>query len=529
MCAARSIPMRPWEPSVTSRTVFSTPTAPRSPSRGPFRYHAPNDMGRQINTLLFCSPRKVPHSAREGHSTWFFQNLQEIGEREGFRVLSTADKVYPVRDPKLRAQDGMVLEPCCSGSLSKALERTRMRATHAKDHSFCITENSSFKNAFLGSVAATNMHRHAADGLKAVREARSYFEGGNTISATNQRGECIYFVGNDLIVATHMTLRLDKFFAAPDGKTSSYFNETLLMSKYQDGRDPVHGLYLSGQIPSIIAERAQTIATALSDEETLAVLREMLAMALLTDLYWETEADRRRGKEIASTYLAQRDFVKNQIFAADLRTEGSKIVALPQIAYHLDCLMTPGPEGSMFLQDYDEAVRLLKKIKANAEILELTPKDLAQLDQFIQETRQLANDFRGLIRETRERIEAAGFRVIPTPGAFFSHSLADPKETENVNFLNAISGYSPSSLHIYYIASGAKTGDNLGKVLMDSFVEFLNAHEGIAVYFAGRNPADPTDFSEAEGTLNMKSTGPHCLSFELETTVVRKLACHRFG
>jgi hypothetical protein len=119
--------------------------------------------------------------------------------------------------------------------------------------------------------------------------------------------------------------------------------------------------------------------------------------------------------------------------------------------------------------------------------------------------------------KTIELLKDADYNIIPTPGAFYS---CNNDQIFNINFLNCLTGFSEKTGHFYYITSGTQTDGKLASVLMDSYVEFLNANcNDIAVYFVGRKPEDPSDFGEAKHTMNRMASqlGVHCLSFELNT------------
>ena len=255
----------------------------------------------------------------------------------------------------------------------------------------------------------------------------------------------------------------------------------------------------------------------MTDPDIRSTLEEMRAMGLLTVLKFDTPAEKIKGRQIATQYLAQREFVKKYIFPQELECEAEDITFVPQAAYHLDTFMTPGPNGSMFMQDYNLAIQTLQKIQQNAKELKLTKSDLEQLDHLITTTTLISRDLTPLLNKVKENLVEGGFSIIPTPGAFFGSDPHNPtQKSQIINFLNCITGFSPKTGHIYYIAAGTKTEGVLGDVLMNAYGEFLQSQSNnLAVYFAGRNPEDPTDFSEAMRDMNELQLGPHCLSYEL--------------
>lgn len=489
-------------------------------------YPTTNDFAKVINKLLFAKPKV-------GVSSHFFQNIQEIGAIEGFAVSHSEEKYpfYIVRDAKCKTVDGCWLEPSCSDSLKTALERTQKKRIWSKLHPIALTKSPIFQ-CTAGKGVETNIHRYTPDSIPAkikdnsskYQDARIHFEGGNLFVLTNAEGVAKCLVGEDTFTTTHQALRLDKWFAEPSDSSSAYLNEQLIQTNYAKGT--LNHDFMNGAIPGQIRSRASEIRKTLTEDVGLRTLQEMHALGNLSRLDFEKEEDKSRGLELASLYKAQLEVVRC-IFAEDLHIQSENIAVIPQFAYHLDVLMTPGPAGSIFLQDYELAVEELRKIKENYTALELTERDLALLDSYIAQTSQLAKEFAELLKKAREELEKAGFVIIPTPGAFFNEkpdrerTLNEKVPFANVNFFNAITGFSLKNNRPYMMIPGTDVGDRLGGVLMDVYAEFLRAHTSpnLAVYFIGRNPKDEHDYSEAFFTTNRSASqmGPHCLSFEIET------------
>lgn len=489
------------------------PVSPVKNDTSTFTYSARNDFGREVKQLHFCSPK-------EGFSRCYFENICEIGKMEGFAVTHSTEKysIYPVRDVKLVTQDGAFLEPTCSDNSGKALDRTKKRIAHLSNHPCVLSKNPTFNGITLGIVATNKLYQRTADGLQKgqKRDSRLYFEGGNTFHLTNKSGIPTYLFGEDSSTITHQILRIDKWFHCQDSSKpgTSYINEQLLYSQYNT---LVNRNFMQGEIPKIIKQKAEEISAAMIDDEINAVLLEMKSMGLVLNYQFKTERDKKIGRSIASEYLAQRQFVEKEIFPAELKCNSNQVSFLPQIAYHLDIMITPGPKGSVFLQDYDLAVSVLKAILNKSVELKLSIKEQCQLQSFIQTTTLAGTDLNPLMNKAKLDLEKAGFTVIPTPGVFLS--LTSEGEPLNANFMNSLSGFSSKTEHYYYIAPGIKTGGKIGELLMDSYAEFLKHHSSnISVYFAGRKPENDKDFEEATYNLNRKLSqlALHCLSFELK-------------
>ncbi len=506
------IAMQPWAPSSDVHQICQQifPESSLKSDQSEFTYSTTNDFGKKIHKLLFCKPR-------EGFSSHFFENMKEIGAIEDFAVQAS-ESVYSVRDPKLRATDGMILEPTCSEALPEALERCLKRGQHLKNHAGVLSNHPFVQGGTVGIVAREKMHRRTYDGIAntSQRESRLYFEGGDCLHLTNRKNVPQFLFGEDLAVITHQALRKEKWFNQQETNfTASFLNESLTFKKYGDKITP---MFLNKGIPVEIAARAKRFSETLEDCKIEDVLREMNSMGLVKNFRFETKADRTKGREIACEYLAQQEFVRTVVFPEELRCSEDQIKFLKQIAYHVDLAMAPGPKGSIFLQDYEKSVQLLQTIEANAATLNLTKADLKLLHSYIETTKKLGAELKPLMEEAKKELEAASYNVILSPGAFFGFDKDQPL---NFNFLNCLTGFSEKTGHFYYIVSGAKTDGKLAEILMGSYVEFLKANcNNIAVYFTGRDPDNASNFSEAMDTLNRATSqlGPHCLSFELDIT-----------
>ncbi len=506
-------PLQAWTPSLSVHQICSplfSDSSLKTENTTTFIYSGRNDFGRIIKKLLFCSPS-------QGFSNSYFQDMKDLGKLEGFEIIASSS-IYSVRDPKLTTTDGIFLEPTCSSSLQRALQRCYQRNLYLKNHAAVVSEVASFKGGTIGNVALSQLHRRSKDGINENqhRDSRLYFEGGNGLHVTNASQKPMFLIGEDLLTATHQVLRLDKWFAQrnENKKTVSDINEELLFSKY---KTLINQWYLNGEIPQKIQTIALEIATRLTDDEVKNILMEMNQMGLLINFKFDAKEDKHKGREIASQYLAQREFVKSQIFPTELNCSSTHIAFITQIAYHLDLFLAPGPKGSILMQDFEFCIRLLETIQKNADDLKLSKDDLKQLQIMLKMMEQLQKDFKTTMQKARDELTQSGFVVIPAPGAFFG--LTDLGTPLNINFLNGISGYSPKNRHYFYATAGAKTTGKLGQILMESFVEFLNHQcDNLAVYYLGRSTNDPKDFTEATDNLSRLKgqLGPHCLSFELE-------------
>ena len=155
----------------------------------------------------------------------------------------------------------------------------------------------------------------------------------------------------------------------------------------------------------------------------------------------------------------------------------------------------------------------MRLIGKNYKYFGLTDEDYEQLKAFGLTTHKIACDYEPRMENIRKELKKAGFTIIHTPGVFFREK---EEKLYMVNFMNAVTGFSPKTGHYYYIAGGAQ--GRIGQILMDVFAEFIHSQcENTVVYYTGRKSTDPTDFQEAESSQNTFYCGPHCLTNELET------------
>lgn len=476
-----------------------------------FTYISPNDYGREIRKLLFAPSYK-------GFSENSHRDLSAIAKIEKFSILETSSPCF-IRDSKLLRTDGAVLMANSSNSLNKALFRCAFRHKHLKNHHVStLTDSRAFPKASMGHVFQDKLQSLAHEQIKEtpVVQSRLYYEGGNIFRFTNTEGRQKALIGEDIITVTHLALLKDEWF---EDNFASIANKSRKNEKAID--DEISKQFFSGAVYTQTKQIAEDFAKTADDKTILSILDEMSEMNLLDEMDFITEAEQTKGRDIAANYYAQRLYIKNHLLPSELQVKAEDIVEIPQIGYHIDLYMTPGPRGSIFVQDYDEAIRLLEHLLENSESLKLSQTDVKILKAMILETSKLKSDFKEIMSDNKKTLEDAKFHIINTPGAFFS--LAGESKTQNVNFLNCISGYSTGTHRFYMAIPGTSVGDHLGRVLMESYVAFLNQHcENLDVFFIGSDPKNPNDFSETMSNLNEpeKNFGPHCQSFEHETSPV---------
>jgi hypothetical protein len=261
----------------------------------------------------------------------------------------------------------------------------------------------------------------------------------------------------------------------------------------------------------------QTSVLARGKKEDHFYRRNAVLMVLLKPFPYE-KALIENYRDPVSKFIYQKKII-DLAQAFELKVQPEDIHFIPQVMYHLDTFLKPGPKHSMFVADFAMNCELLKGLLAEADERKLTPKDRQILHRYLASSEKLDLELSPLLNEARKKIEKASLKPIPMPGVFFDEPLKSEK-TYNFNVMNAISGWSEKTGRYYYITSGIMVGDQLGDIFMDLIVKFLKSYQpDIDVFFVGSPPENPKDFSEAMDTWNdvRLQAGIHCFSFETET------------
>lgn len=501
-----------------------------------------SDFGVSIDSLL------IPAPLPSGQGSSVHANLSSLGKELGIKTITTKFFYYP-RDTKVRTPNGAILRSTDADITVQKLssDRSWKREMHLLGNSASTaTTHPYFFNKMQGRGIEKMSHLVSSEGLKVaegglttsdveapLKPSRSYWEGGNVIVASNSAGKVKVLIGADSLTLTHQILRKTKFFQAPDPSSPCYTQEK---DRFHDS---ISELYKKGEIP----KQVEQLAPPLSNETLLSTGREMNAMGLITDFAPE---DTKKLTKIAKEYLGQREFIKQVLWPAEFGVAPEDIVEVPQGAYHLDAFIKTGPRGTLFLQDFEKSFELLNSIiddnlgfgQPTEEMLtmlincmraadpkkemekipvqkKLSQRDLSILRSYVNETAQLLQHLHPLYQRIQNCLQKAGFTIIKAPGVF--HGKDGDKQV-NLNFLNAISGWSETKKTYYYICLGAQAGDHLGEKIMGAYQKFLKSQKiPIQVYFVGYNPKDPNDFSDAMSfsTERLAQSGVHCLTYEL--------------
>lgn len=514
-----------------------------------------DDFGIEIKTLMFAAPSSGTIDMQEAFSSaglkidHIAKNMAECAERFGFKLLFSKYQ-YALRDNLIRLPNGKVLSIAISENTPQALQRTLSRSLRFRNKASFQTNHLFFKGQ-LGAAhshicqAGLDLAERFGANIKEVPSLRFYMEGGNHYLMTNTAGVKVALLGEETLSTALSQMREDGIFNDPflDLKPSVAFYRKEFFKRPDFLKMTLEEMYVQG----FLAKGPCKEKGLISPEEISSILQlcdsekkngccdsslkknPYLAVAEQFGYYRPLDFSKLQLKdeiEGAATYLAQMEMTK-MIIAASFSVDLKQLVFVPQLDYHLDIFLRPGPDGSIFVQDYSLCVKLLNEILSQSDALGLSADDIRMLKRYRDTADQLERELGPLSRLVKKKVEEAELRAIPAPGVFYDASphLLNPEKphealTFNLNFLNAITGWSSSSKSHFYLATGAGVGDRLGGVLMSAFEQFLKAYQpDVQVCFLGYDPENKSDFSEGMRWLNRMGSqlGPHCLSFALET------------
>lgn len=526
----------------------------RPKNTAPFCYrYDTNDFGIQVDRLRFSSyGREV-----------FGPDMEELAQQLAFRLDYTTERYFPrdsfIRVEWQREQTGrtLFLQPE-SAALTIAIELVRRSADSRGKEACCFTSHPALGAGWSGSSKTRYFSQAVNDYAMIYPNAGAlyspaYFEGGNLCVVTHPRdpGRKICFEGHQSFMMCVLQLRRQQFFkkdnfiqtVAESEKRVSEIAATLtedqvfkiakemyllgilkfkseVIPKFENNLVITPPLVISSlQVPRS-DEEIQKVTEALKTELGNAVVLQEIHCrdAAAFDIPPEAKEWARRA---AATFLNQQEVVKllyGYLFKTrgDHRPQPEDIIVLPQLGFHLDMFMRPGPKGTIFLQDYALCRDLLIQIQEYADVFGLTEQDHAILEDYIQAAARLAEELKPIATEVLKTIQGAGFTVIPTPANF-----CDSATKFSINLMNAISGWSPSTGRYYYIVAGVAMGDELGRAIMHMFEKFLKLHVGnINVFFVGKSVGSPAglraNFEAATKWCAESFSGIHCLTIETE-------------
>lgn len=516
-----------------------------------------NDFGIEIPRLLLSKEvdgrkttivtgKKIVQGAIFFHTSC---NMRFVAKRLGIEV-QISNEAFPVRDSFLRLSNGEIKRPHLSKHAETALVRTHSSNLYLGGRTCdTLTKNPLFSHWLAKpgthSVPA-NMESPSLFNNKVHQYLKySTVDGGNVWTLTNLKGEVKVLIGRDHRTLTMHQLRLEKqpWNELAEKTLGKVFVELqkeiasmLTVEKIKKTAEIMfaEGVLLledqSGIIdqtfpPKILTSKFQEGSAPISPKEKHWFRAIALKMgALQKEFKWDP-TNLEESRVLVAEYLAKKK-ITHHLMAADFGVSPQHLHFIPQAAMHLDMCLRPGPNNSVFIADYTLCGDFLKALQQDADKLGLIDQDKAHLERYILTAEKFALEFGALLKKTAEKVTKAGFTIIPMPGIFLYESakmyqeFIYPTGGLNINFMNAVTGWSPKKNKYYYITHGLQVGDKLGERIMDSFMYFMRSYvPDIEIHFIGRNPNKLQDLSEALDWWNRLDTqaGIHCYTFELDT------------
>jgi hypothetical protein len=515
-----------------------------------------NDFGVAIKSLMFTKPNGDSdelhkHFLKTGLKVdHFAKNLTQLANQFGFELVFSKYQ-YVLRDHLLRLPDGKCLTFAISLNTPVAIERCESRAMYYRAKASYQTDHFVFK----GSLGSANSHSSKATAelqeyfeypKEAIPTLRFYIEGGNLYSLTNSFGHNVVLIGEDVLYIALNQMRRDGFFKNEELSLRDPIKEYTKELKNDPAflKETLEEMYVQGLLKEGVGIKKGFIDR--EGNEKIChkydhfrkkkgkvpysnggnpYIEQAIKMGLFIP-FEIPEQDLIKGLEIAASYLAQKDMTQF-VIGKSFSVPSKRVVFVPQLDYHLDVFMRPGPKGSLFVQDYSFCLEFLEEINSKADVFLLSDLDKMMLKRYLETAQKLSRELGPLTKKIKGTLSSAGFTVIPAPGIFYDVSpdlfgYSDPNivSTSHLNFLNAITGWSEKENSYFYFVTGAGVGDKLGEVLMRSYEDFIKRYQpNTQVHFIGHDPDHPKDFAEGMRWLNRRGSqlGPHCLSFELET------------
>jgi len=488
------------------------------------------------------------------------KNLVEIGLKEGFAVKMGALFYYPrdnARWIKTAQGSKLIYRNALIKSIDTASERAFAKSMYFSQCARALSSHSQFQSSPGGShnESSQELANHFVQSLEAKtsslleqqlalkifpaviaqkpRERSSfdeikdfyinnpdelkrpqfpfYFEGGNLFVLTNKVGCKKVLIGEELFTMIHAQLRLEKGLKAAEKKDLS--DEEL-----RQGAEEMSAMGLIDNAAGMLT--LKKVHQLYNQDVVINFRKEALRIGLIKPFKLD-DTNKDSARPIVAKYLAQKEEVLALIGDQLGEISPSDIHIIPQVEYHLDIFLFPGPNNSIFIQDFELCVQLLKSMDEKAKELSLTDKDKQILKEYFSALPKLNEQLKPLFAKARTELEKAGFNVISAPGQFYDASFHPSQKGEsNASFLNSISGWSKKNQRPYLISNGAKIGDNLGNVLMELFKNFLKHFQSdLEVYFAGYDPDNPADFTPSRILSNGPmawDAGLHCLTLTEE-------------
>ena len=318
-----------------------------------------------------------------------------------------------------------------------------------------------FRDGFQGAVAERDESDLADEMAEAIGRtssyARTYLEGGNTLTGTRKDGKTYSIVGDDSVVISALHLEAEDYFSDAEISRATY------------------RLMRQGEL----SKRAIDATV----EKLMRTYDEMDP-----DRYDEVDDWRAEAKR----FLAILELTKD-VIADDLDLERKQVVFVTQPDFHIDMHMRPLGPGKVLLNDPAATLKLINQLLENEDLANWEESALIAMRE---ETEKDLEDLGDVYSDIRETLKREGIQVIRAPGVFNSKG-------RQANFMNAVLGTSESG-QTFFLTNASSI-----KALEESFAKFLKRQGVDFVGFVGGHGGNGNSYSASEHSLAL-SGGLDC-------------------
>ncbi len=453
--------LRSWlknaEPSFMNKTVTPFPNNRTYPKNGAF----PSDELWKIRTIFLGAM-----------SEEFVHELTVIGKKEGFSIKAPFENMdlgvyYWLRDLFVITPSGRILMP----------RKVELDDAFWKLH-HCFFNRTEGQHP-MGHVARypdvlSDLKR------KGIEESFFYFEAGNMPFARNQYGQLFYISGQANIQINFIL------------RASSIIQENLACLKNKFDQ------YSPKEKSEMLEERLM-----------------MLEAFVRSGIYFEFSMYHPDAVALAAV-IGYRELIAK--FSTEFETP-VLVVGDPyemQAEYHLDMFLAPGPNGLMFIQDYEQTVQILEDLLKKAVSLQ----EKEYIENYLGKAKFMTEKFSEQVKHIGLQLKLAGFNVCFVPGVyhldlaqggdFFAHLT-------RAAYINCVFGANPQG-ETYCITMGSIS--SIDHHLQAKFAESLYAKGINRVYFIGRPSSGEPKYGGGLPYVhaNEKMTrfgGMHCMTMEM--------------
>lgn len=373
--------------------------------------------------------------------------------------------------------------------------------------------------------------------MQITKESSSYiFEGGNQFVLTNSQGQKKILMGDQQLYINLNYRNANNVFTS--NKIKFVAEDTIMAlaeEMYEQGLYEQNGRSGLVEMYSMPALQQKDILSRMalqtcSFAEAYAVKSYNNNNPL--QLFQRNKVNVKEISPLVSEYAYKKEDTKKFI-AKQHNVDVDHVLFLPPVFHHLNAFLRPGPNGSIFIVDFDLCAGVCQALLENAKHLQLSSNDFNDLKIYMASARSRHIELSNLLKDVKNQLKEAGFHVIPSLGYFsFEESITEnnymmssrdrPKPRKQCfNIINSFTGWSEKTQKYYMISAGISVGDRLGLLFMDAFALFMKQYfneDEFELYYVGKDKGINT-YSQNMQRFNKYTefSGIHDLTFEYKT------------